>query len=393
MPWAVTAVTAASSGLSVGGSGREQAIRVTAAARRAIARREMWRGSPWSSTEIGRAPGSALRSAARAGARRPARARLCHPPRAGTLSICYARRMGILPLAERLAKKALNRSGVQSRWVDTSVCRLHLYDARARARSRPWSCSTASAPRRSPTRRCCKRLRRRARRVIAAESPGHGWSAAPASAFTPECLATAMHELLDRELDEPAIVVGNSLGGAVAVSYALSSPGRVRALVLASPAGACMEQAELAELLAMFNLRSRADAHAFFARLYHRVPWFTPLIAGDVVRIFSRETIVSFRRSARCDHAFTPEQLGALSMPILLIWGRSDRLMPSANLEYYRRYLPPHAEIEEPEGMRPSPAGRRPAPLRRADRGVRVGGALQGVTGAAPSPPSAAPAA
>ncbi|WP_437782783.1 alpha/beta fold hydrolase [Sorangium sp. So ce1097] len=259
--------------------------------------------------------------------------------------------MGILPLAERLAKRALNRSGVHSRWVDTSVCRLHLYDA-AGAGPLPTvvllhgigSSALPYAP-------VLQRLRRRARRVVAAEAPGHGWSAPPASALTPECLTTAMNELLDRELDEPAIVVGNSLGGAVAVNFALSSPDRVRALVLASPAGACMEQAELAALLGTFKLRSRAETRAFFARLYHRVPWFTPLVAGDVMRMFARETIVSFTSSTRCDHAFTPEQLGSLSMPILLIWGRSDRLMPSANLEYYRRHLPPHAEIEEPEGV------------------------------------------
>ncbi|WP_437550728.1 alpha/beta fold hydrolase [Sorangium sp. So ce367] len=308
--------------------------------------------------------------------------------------------MGILPLAERLAKKALNRSGVQSRWVDTSVCRLHLYDAPGTGPLPTVVLLHGIGSSALPYAPVLQRLRGRARRVIAAESPGHGWSAAPASAFTPECLATAMHELLDRELDEPAIVVGNSLGGAVAVSYALSSPDRVRALVLASPAGAGMQQAELAELLAVFNLRSRADAHAFFARLYHRVPWFTPLIAGDVVRTFSRETILSFRRSARCDHAFTPEQLAALSMPILLIWGRSDRLMPSANLEYYRRHLPPHAEIEEPEGIGHCPQvddprrfAERIAAFAWAARSTASPGAAPSPSSAAPSPSSAAPAA
>ncbi|WP_437679200.1 alpha/beta fold hydrolase [Sorangium sp. So ce131] len=259
--------------------------------------------------------------------------------------------MGILPLAERVARTALNRAGVQSRWVDTSVCRLHLYDGAGTGPLPTIVLLHGIGSSALPYAPVLQRLRRRARRVIAAEAPGHGWSAAPACAFTPECLSTAMNELLDRELDEPAVVVGNSLGGAVAVSYALSSPDRVRALVLASPAGACMEPTELEQLLGLFKLRSRADARSFFARLYHRVPWFAPLVADDVVRMFSREAILSFTRSARCEHAFTPEQLGSLAMPVLLIWGRSDRLMPSANLAYYRRHLPPHATIEEPEGI------------------------------------------
>ncbi|AUX20843.1 alpha/beta hydrolase [Sorangium cellulosum] len=259
--------------------------------------------------------------------------------------------MGILPLAERVARTALNRTGAQSRWVDTSVCRLHLYDAVGTGPLPTVVLLHGIGSSALPYAPVLQRLRRRARRVIAAEAPGHGWSAAPPSALTPECLTAAMSELLDRELDEPAIVVGNSLGGAVAVHYALSSGRRVRALVLASPAGACMEPAELERLLGQFKLRSRADARAFFERLYHRVPWFTPLVADDVVRMFSHETIRSFTSSARCEHAFTPEQLRSLSMPILLIWGRSDRLMPGTNLQYYRRHLPPHAEIEEPEGV------------------------------------------
>lgn len=259
--------------------------------------------------------------------------------------------MGILPLAERVGKTALNRMGAQSRWVDTPICRLHFYDAVGTGPLPTVVLLHGIGSSALPFAPVLQILRRRARRVIAAEAPGHGWSAPPSSALTPESLFAAMNELLDRELDEPAFVVGNSLGGAVALQHALTSPDRVRALVLASPAGACMDPGEFQQLLGAFKMRSRAEAQSFLARLYHRVPWFAPLVADDVVRLFSCDTITSFTSAARSDHAFTPEQLASLSMPILLIWGRSDRLMPSRNLEYFRAHLPPHARIEEPEGV------------------------------------------
>jgi hypothetical protein len=40
--------------------------------------------------------------------------------------------MGVLSVVENLTHRALAARGVQSRWVDTSVARLHAYDAPGR---------------------------------------------------------------------------------------------------------------------------------------------------------------------------------------------------------------------------------------------------------------------
>jgi pimeloyl-ACP methyl ester carboxylesterase len=160
-----------------------------------------------------------------------------------------------------------------------------------------------------------------------------------------------MTELLDLVLDEPAIVFGNSLGGAVALGYAFARPDRTRGLFLASPAGARMDEAELRRFLQAFHLTSPAEARAFLERVYHRPPWFMPLLAGEVQRLFAREVIQTFTRSVRPEHLFTTDQLRSLPMPVHLMWGRSERLMPATHLAFFRRSLPDHATIEEPEGM------------------------------------------
>ena len=76
------------------------------------------------------------------------------------------------------------------------------------------------------------RLQRHARRVVAIELPGHGFSATPPASLGATELLGAMREALDAVLDEPAVVCGNSLGGAVALRYALDRPERVRGLAV-----------------------------------------------------------------------------------------------------------------------------------------------------------------
>jgi len=67
--------------------------------------------------------------------------------------------------------------------------------------------------------------------------------------------------------------------------------------------------------------------------------------------MFARPVITSFTSTVKPEHLFTAEQVGSLAMPVHLLWGRSDRLMPPSSLEFYRKSLPRHAIIEEPYGI------------------------------------------
>ena len=180
--------------------------------------------------------------------------------------------MAIFPLAERALRRALNAAGIESRWVRTKIAEQHVFDARGTGELPAvvllhgiGAAASAFAP-------LIHKLRPRVRRVIAPDAPGHGLSKVPARPLTPETLFEAMSEVLDGMLDEPAIVFGNSLGGAVALSYGMARPDRSRGLFLASPAGAFMDAEELDAFLRLFHLRSRADGRAFLEKIYHRPP-------------------------------------------------------------------------------------------------------------------------
>src|SRR5205085_9448312 len=107
---------------------------------------------------------------------------------------------------------------------------------------------------------------------------------------------------IDEVLDEPGIVYGCSLGGAMALSYALAKPAKVAGLMLASPAGAAMSDEELSRFLKTFDLRTKADASDLMARLYHKAPWYTPLIASELVKVFARPVIASLTGSVKSEH-------------------------------------------------------------------------------------------
>ena len=73
-----------------------------------------------------------------------------------------------------------------------------------------------------------------ARRVIAVDVPGFGESSPAGAGFELSGVADALARQLELERFD---LLGHSLGGALAVALAARHPGRVRKLVLVSPAG------------------------------------------------------------------------------------------------------------------------------------------------------------
>ena len=65
------------------------------------------------------------------------------------------------------------------------------------------------------------------------------------------------------------------------------------------------------------------------------------------------------------------EQLRALPMPTLLIWGQSEKLLPYEGLDFFRAHLPAHAEIHEVKGFGHMPQMEHPAGLRGARSEIR----------------------
>jgi pimeloyl-ACP methyl ester carboxylesterase len=276
----------------------------------------------------------------------------------------------IIPLMERLGRAALRSRGVDARQVPTPLGPVHVYDGKGRGSLRPVVLLHGIGSSATPFAPLIARLLPHVRRIVAPDYPGHGFSRDAGAEVTPLALFEAMTSALDGLLDEPAVVVGNSLGGALALHYAIARPAKVAGLVLLSPAGARSTDDEWRNLVASFDLRSRADAIAFLERLYHRLPLVARIVAHELPQATTnRPAVRQLLATATSENAHAPEALAALPMPVLLVWGQSERLLPESHFEYYRKHLPGHAVLERPERLGHVPQG--DSPQRVANRILR----------------------
>jgi pimeloyl-ACP methyl ester carboxylesterase len=186
-------------------------------------------------------------------------------------------------------------------------------------------------------------------RVLAPDLPGFGESGKPVRAYDPPFYARWLAAFLDAVGVERAVVVGNSMGGRVAIEIGLTAPERVECLVLFAPSLAFKRFREAttlvrlvaAELGAMPMVIPRplvvAAIRLMFARP-ERLPeaWYDAA-ADEFVRVFSsargRMAFFSAARQiyleeASGEHGFW-ERLPALSRPALFLWGEADQLVPA----------------------------------------------------------------
>jgi pimeloyl-ACP methyl ester carboxylesterase len=213
-------------------------------------------------------------------------------------------------------------------------------------------------------------MRHTARRVILPDMPGHGFSDMPPEGLAPATLRAGLLDSLDQRLREPAVLVGNSMGGLGAIEYALARPERVRGLVLMSPGGAPMGADDIPTFVERFRVRSHRDALDFVDRLFARRAPMRHALAWGVRRTFAQPGIATLLQSLSPEHLLAAEHLAALRVPVVLIWGRGDRVLPDAHREFFVRHLPRGTRVLEPAHVGHSPYLEDPALVIREVRAL-----------------------
>ncbi len=183
------------------------------------------------------------------------------------------------------------------------------------------------------------------RSVIAPDLPGHGKSPLPPGASA-DALIESLGEALASVLDEPAIVFGNSLGGAAAIRLASARPELVRGLFLVAPGGAPMPEPEIERFLQRFELRTHGEALAFVDGLFAERHPLRHLLAWGTQRKFQEPETRAILSRIRGEAFLAPEMLSSLSVPVHVVWGGADRVLPIDQLSFFREHLPERARIE-----------------------------------------------
>ena len=269
----------------------------------------------------------------------------------------------LLPLAERLIRRRLHGLGIKSGNIITASGDLHYYEAGGAQELPPLVILHGFGANATSFARVLAHLHTRLGPILAPDAPAHGFSGTRHAAMTVDLAYAGIAELLLRRLEAPAILCGNSLGGAFALRFALEHPERVRGLFLSSPAGAALDAQDFATLRGTFRVSSLGHARRLVDKLTHQPAWFNPLVAPDLLWRFGRGPLRAVLESFQPQHMFTAEQLAPLRVPTLVQWGRSERILPPASLEFFRRALPPHVTFEEPDAYGHCPYMDRPREL------------------------------
>jgi pimeloyl-ACP methyl ester carboxylesterase len=196
-------------------------------------------------------------------------------------------------------------------------------------------------------------------RVVRFDLPGAGLSPPdPTGEYTDQRTVEILLALMNKlDLDEAAII-GNSIGGRIAWRFAAAYPEEVSRLVLIAPDGFASpgfdygQQPQvgfvaeamkyvLPRFLVRMNLKQTyGDPSALTADTVDR--YYDLLLAPGV-----RDALL--KRMEQTVLEDPTEALSSIEVPVLLVWGEKDQLIPFSNAEDYLNTLPDARLISFPE--------------------------------------------
>ena len=206
--------------------------------------------------------------------------------------------------------------------------------------------------------------------VHAIDLPGFGASSKPArAAYDSRYFSRAVLAYMDALRLDQAHLVGNSMGGRIALEVALADPDRMNSVSLLAPALAFRKRRELVPLVKLVRpelaaiphpiraARVRAYFWGLFARPERLDPAAADVAADEFCRTYrSRTARIAFFAALRniyLDPAHGKRgfwtRLAELQPPSLFVWGAGDRLVPAAFSRHVAEALPSAQQVVLPE--------------------------------------------
>ena len=184
--------------------------------------------------------------------------------------------------------------------------------------------------------------------VYVPDQIGFGQSDKPIMNYRVATLVEFLNQFYKKLGIEKASVVGNSLGGWTAASFAISYPEKVDKLVLVSAAGYTSKRwggPELTkELYSLLNPATTADLKRTMGAVFYN----KAMVNDQAVEMFFTNklkkgdgyTINAFIDSVLRGEDFIDDKVKTIKAPTLVIWGREDGLTPVGIAEAYAQDIP-----------------------------------------------------
>ncbi len=182
-------------------------------------------------------------------------------------------------------------------------------------------------------------------RIIRMDLPGHGLTgASPTRDYSPAAYVDVVERIRANTGVDHIVLAGNSMGGGVAWHYALAHPGHVRALILLDSVGQPEPgngKAPLAFRIArvpiLRNIASAITPRSLIADSLPGVFGDPKLADAKMIDRYwellcypgNREATLD--RFARKPDGASDAQLASLKLPVLILWGEKDQLIPRSS--------------------------------------------------------------
>jgi len=193
-------------------------------------------------------------------------------------------------------------------------------------------------------------------RVVSLDLPGHGLTGAvPNHDYSAQGMARFVGEFADKIGLKTFALAGNSMGGGVAARFAETHPDRVTALILVDAAGMPSKSGDripLAfQLLRMPWLQSimeRANPKPLAREGLEKAIVRKAILTDRMVDLYSDMALLEGSRAATFerfnqmggDIGFVKDHVGVLKMPVLILWGEEDHLIPVAAAHAWHQAIP-----------------------------------------------------
>lgn len=185
-------------------------------------------------------------------------------------------------------------------------------------------------------------------RIIALDLPGHGSSSRDADrVYTIDAMVQLVQSAISALTTEPVHVVGTSLGGMIATLYTARNPASVASLSLYSPAGVYPSDPSDFQLALERGENPLIASNAAEFRNLVDIVFFDPppLLwpVGAALRNYSIERApfhLKIWNDLWPNHPTLDSYLPGIDLPVLLVWGKNDRVLDVSSVEVFERLLP-----------------------------------------------------
>lgn len=191
-------------------------------------------------------------------------------------------------------------------------------------------------------------------RVVRFDQIGHGLTGpSPTGDYSRGAFSDDVGKVADKLGLGKFVLAGNSMGGAIALDYALAHPERLDGLVLVDAGGAPqLKKAKgnigftLARTPVLRNLMTRITPRSMIEKSLRQTVANQAVVTPAMVDRYWELLRYPGNRRATMERfslgmqPFAPAQLAALHVPTLILWGEKDPLIPLSSGKWLAQHIP-----------------------------------------------------